>query len=134
VVDRSYSPEHVNASQQRNDPGSMLHFMRRLIERYRASAEIGWGSLTVLEQPDHTVLAHSLAGAEGRMIALHNLGEESASVTIRVDGCGEGDELADLLVDGALVPVSADGTVTIALDGYGYRWFRVREHGTQRLR
>ncbi len=43
VVGDGYGPDHVNASDQRHDEDSMLHFMRVLIERYRASAEMGWG-------------------------------------------------------------------------------------------
>jgi trehalose synthase len=37
VVDDGYSPEHVNASDQRHDPSSLLRFMRTLIARYRSS-------------------------------------------------------------------------------------------------
>jgi glycosidase len=44
IVSGGFSPEHVNVADQRHDDGSLLHFIRRLIERYRASAEIGWGT------------------------------------------------------------------------------------------
>jgi hypothetical protein len=31
----------------------------------------------------------------------------------------------DLLVDGKNVEIDAKGAVTVPMDGYGYRWFRV---------
>jgi glycosidase len=125
VVDSGYSPEHVNASEQRHDPDSMLQFMRKLIERFRSSAEIGWGSLQVIDQNDSTVFMHSVEGAEGRMIAVHNLGSEAVTVSATVPGLDETFELVDLLVDGVPVTISRSGRVEIALDGYGYRWLRV---------
>jgi trehalose synthase len=125
IVDSSYSPEFANASQQRHDPDSMLQFMRKLIERYRSSAEIGWGALDVIEQGDSTVFMHSVEGAEGRMIAVHNLGSEAAAVSATIPGLDDTVELVDLLFDGAPVTLDPAGRATIALEGYGYRWLRV---------
>lgn len=133
IVDDGFSPTHVNASDQRHDPDSMLHFMRRLIERYRSSPEMGWGAFTVLTHDAPSVLAHSLVGAEGHMIALHNFSGDPASVTVRVPNVGEGDVLVDLLVDNAQIEVDGRGEATIQLDGYGYRWYRVITRGGKRL-
>jgi trehalose synthase len=132
IVQGGFSPEHVNATEQRHDPDSMLHFVRRLIERYRASAEIGWGEFQLIEQSNPAVLAHSVSGAEGRMIALHNFGAEPVVVELSIDGVGDEDELVDLLADGT-TRTSATGTVSLALDGYGYRWLRVLEPDSRRL-
>ncbi len=120
-----YSPEHVNASSQRHDPDSLLAFMRTLVARYRASAEMGWGEFTVLKQDQPSVLAHSLVGAEGHMVALHNFSGEPATVTFPVEGGTAEHQVVDLLVDGIVIDVDDDATATIAMDGYGYRWFRV---------
>jgi glycosidase len=133
LVTGGFSPEHVNASEQRHDPDSMLHFMRRLIERYRSSSEMGWGSYQVVEQSARSVLAHELAGAEGRMIALHNFGSDPATVEFVVRDAGSDDVLVDLLVDGQEVQLAADGSATIAMDGYGYRWLRVIRPAGKRL-
>ena len=133
MVSGGFSPEHVNASEQRHDPDSMLHFMRRLIERYRASAEMGWGTFTVVKQSSKSVLAHELSGAEGRMIALHNFCPDSVSVGFTVADAGSDDVLVDLLVDNQVVQLSADGGATISMDGYGYRWLRVIRPSGKRL-
>jgi trehalose synthase len=133
LVDDGYGPEHVNASDQRHDPDSMLHFMRRLIERYRASAEMGWGDFEFIKQSAKSVLVHSLASAEGRMVALHNFGSNPVSVTFDVENVGTDDVLVDLLVDNEVVSIGKKGSVTLQLDGYGYRWYRVIRPTGKRL-
>ena len=133
VVTGGYGPHHVNASDQRHDPDSLLAFMRTLIARYRASAEMGWGEFTVLEQDQPSVLAHSLVGAEGHMIALHNFSGEPATVTFPVQGGTPEHQVVDLLVDGVVLRVDDGGTATISMDGYGYRWFRVLGPADKRL-
>jgi glycosidase len=133
MVDDGYGPQHINASDQRHDPDSMLHFTRRLIERYRSSPEMGWGQFTLIEQDAPAVLAHSLAGAEGHMIALHNFSGTPVSVGLRVPQVTEGDVLVDLLVDNEVIELDGRGGTTIQLDGFGYRWYRVIRPGGKRL-
>jgi trehalose synthase len=133
VVTGGFAPEHINAGQQRHDPDSLLRFIRILIERYRASAEIGWGDFAVLEQPNNSVLAHTLSGDEGTMVALHNLSAEPAIVPLTLQGVTDEDELIDLLDDGT-VRTSPTGKITVTLEGYGYRWLRVHTPKGNRLR
>ena len=132
IVTGGFSPEHVNVADQRHDDGSLLHFIRRLIERYRASAEIGWGAFEVLDQPLDSVLAHSVSGDEGRMIALHNLSPEPAVVPIDLGRKAADTKLVDLLRDDSAV-TDAAGRVELALEGYGYRWLRCVREGEKRL-
>jgi len=133
VVDDGYAPEHVNASDQRHDSESLLHFMRTLISRYRASPEMGWGQFELIPQSCETVLVHSLAGAEGRMVALHNFSDASASVEFAVPDTTGDHKLIDLLVDGRTVDLDDRGRGTVPMDGYGYRWFRVMGPEGKRL-
>jgi trehalose synthase len=125
VVGDGYSPEHINATDQRHDSESLLHFMRTLIERYRASAEMGWGQFELIAQKAPGVLAHTLAGAEGRMIALHNFGDAPAVVEFAVPDADDTYHLVDLLVDGRNVDLDVKGRASVPMDGYGYRWFRL---------
>ncbi|MEO5921315.1 MAG: alpha-amylase family protein [Pseudolysinimonas sp.] len=133
VVGDGYSPEHVNASDQRHDSTSLLRFMRTLISRYRASAEMGWGAFELIRQPAKSVLVHSMAGAEGRMVALHNFGDAPATVAFSVPGTDEGFQLIDLLVDDLVVDIGKGGAASVPMDGYGYRWFRVLGQSGKRL-
>jgi trehalose synthase len=133
VVQGGYGPEHINASSQRHDPESLLHFMRTLIARYRASAEMGWGEFEILKHDAPGVLVHSLSGAEGRMVAMHNFGGDPANVRFELPDATDEHRLVDLLVDGVTLRPDADGVTELAMDGYGYRWFRVLGPGDKRL-
>jgi glycosidase len=118
--------------EQRSDEDSLLRFVRRLIERYRTSPEIGWGECEVLDCDADAVLAHSLTAAVGRMVAVHNFSPESLHVTIRVAGEPEGTVLSDLMVPGQ-TPVGSRGKTILELDPYGHRWLRVVRPGDKRL-
>lgn len=135
VVEGGYSPDHVNVSSQRHDPESLLMFVRTLTERYRASAEIGWGEFAIVEQVEKNtaVFAHSVSNGHGRMIAVHNLSPESAVVDLVIEDADETHRLVDLLVDGSTTKVGAGGRVSVTLDGYGYRWLRLLAEGEKRL-
>jgi trehalose synthase len=132
VVSGGFSPEFVNVADQRHDPDSLLSFMKLLISRYRESPELGWGTLTVLEQPHASVLAHACVWDDGTMVAVHNLGAEPRTVPITLEDCDSTHRLVDLLQDGS-TPISDKGQAELALEGYGYRWLRVVAEGSRRL-
>jgi trehalose synthase len=132
VPEGGFAPAHVNASQQRHDPNSMLRFFRQLIEVYRNSPEIGWGRPTVVAQPNPAVLAHEVEGDEGRLVLLHNFTAEATTVPLGLEGIEPGTVLTSLLEpDEFTWPES--GSLEVQLDGYGYRWLRVLRPGDQRL-
>ncbi len=133
VTPDGYGPAHVNATAQRTDDDSLLRFIELLIRRYRASAEIGWGDLTIIEHAIDSVLVHAVQGAEGRMIAVHNFSADPQTVEFAVpDDMGPKAELTELLRDGGVV-ADENGRVTIALDAYDHRWLRVHGGEDKRL-
>jgi trehalose synthase len=126
-----YAPEHVNVIAQRDDADSLLQHVQRLIARYRASAEIGWGDFEVLEHDQKAVLAHSMRSDLGRFVAVHNFAERPVTLTLPLEGEPEGAMLVDLLGPERLdLP---DGRMSLELEAYGYRWFRVSRPGDGRL-
>ncbi|SEL91852.1 trehalose synthase [Blastococcus sp. DSM 46786] len=131
VVSGGFSPEFVNVADQRRDPDSLLSYVKLLVRRYRESPELGWGSFEVLEQPHAAVLAHRCTWDDGALVALHNLGAEPCTVPLQLPDCA-GAGLHDLLEEGAAT-VPDDGSVELALDGYGHRWLRVVRPGSRRL-
>ena len=133
VVGGGFSPEHVNATDQRHDPDSMLHFIRKLIERYRASAEIGWGEFAAVKTDTPAVLAHTMTGAEGRLLALHNFSAEPASVNLQIPNVDSGYSLIDLLGDEETIVPDDTGAALVLLDSYGYRWLRIVDAASRRL-
>ena len=132
MVSGGFAPEYVNVADQRNDPDSLLSFMKLLIRRYRESPELGWGGFQVLDQPCPEVLAHLCSWDDGALVAVHNLGPEPRTVPLSLEDCDTGHRLEDLLVT-QTTPVGEDGAVELTLDGYGYRWLRVVGPDSRRL-
>jgi len=127
VVEGGYAPAHVNVEDQRRDPESLLRFIQNLVRHYRNAPEFGWGAFEVIDQPNTAVFVHSLSWDGGRVVVLHNFGSEPADVALTL-GAEDDDVLNDLL-SGDSVALDARGRVTIALDGYGFRWLRVVRAG-----
>jgi len=132
VVDGDFAPAHVNVAQQRRDPDSLLHFITKLIQRYRECPELGWGDYEMIDQPQSEVLVHRCTWDNASLVAVHNLDAEPHTVDIVIDGVEPGTQLIDLLADDA-TPVEAGGRVELAVDGYGHRWLRVRRPGDRLL-
>ncbi|KUG60384.1 alpha-amylase family protein [Nesterenkonia jeotgali] len=132
VVEGPFGPEHVNAAQARRDPDSLLHHIGRLARRYRDCPELGWGELRILEQPHQEVLAHRMTSGGQSMVLLHNLSPKSLVVPLRLDEQDQGSELIDLLQDGSC-GIDAQQHTEVTLEGYGYRWLRMKRPGDPRL-
>jgi glycosidase len=127
LPDGLFGPERVNAADQRHDHQSFWWFMRNLIYTYRQQPEIGWSTAEVLEQPNPAVLAHVCREKSGwAMVGLHNFGADSCIVPIQLKGVPAGCTVVDLL-DGLIEhKLDAEGRIDVGLDGYGYRWLRLR--------
>jgi len=132
VVTGGFGPEHVNVSDQRNDPHSLLTFIALLTRRYRECPELGWSSVHILDQPHPEVLAHQCTWGDGALIAVHNLSPEPLAVPLRVADLEGGAELVDLLERGT-TQLDKNGYAEILLDGYGFRWLRIVRPDSRRL-
>ncbi|PVG84204.1 trehalose synthase [Nocardioides gansuensis] len=135
AVTGMWGPEHVNVSDQRNDPDSLLSFIKLLVNRYRQSPEIGWSGVEVLDHSDPRVLVHVLRKDEWAMVALHNFGDEPVEVSVPVPGVPRGTSLVDLLSPGVpdRTTAGASGRLDLTLPPYGYAWWRVLHDGEVRL-
>lgn len=127
-----YAPDHVNARQQRADDGSLLRFMQQLINRYRTSPEIGWGTPRVLDHDASGVLAHELSSDVGRLVALHNFTDVPVRVALDLGPVPEGTVLFDLHGTERLT-LDPRGRLEIELAAYGFRWLRVSSPGDTRI-
>ncbi len=131
IVEGGFAPAYVNVSDQSRDPGSMLHFTRKLIAAYKRSPEIGWGEFTILEQEHPCVLAHSLAGDSGRLLAVHNFAPDGRTVTLTLPGADSATRVVGLLCDQTYA-FDDDGRIELHLEGYDHVWLRLADPGEKR--
>ena len=109
----------------------MLHFTRKLIAAYKRSPEIGWGEFTILEREHSCVLAHSLAGATGRLLAVHNFAPVGRTVTLTLPGADSATRVVGLLCDRTYA-FDDDGRIELHLEGYDHVWLRLADPGEKR--
>jgi maltose alpha-D-glucosyltransferase/alpha-amylase len=123
IEDPIFGFRKVNVNAQRRDPNSFLNWTARLIRARKECPDIFWGECEVLETnaPSVLVLKYSFRGAA--MITLHNFSDSAQTVRLKLKE-REGRRLIDLLAE---EHSRADnrGRHEIALDGYGYRWYRL---------
>ena len=123
VVDGGvFGYQKVNVDAQRRDPDSFMNWVTRLIRVRKECTEIAWGECEVLEcEPPVLVLAYRFRKAA--MVSLHNFSDAAQTVHLELSEPG-GERLVDLLGE-EHSEAGNRGRHEIALDGYGYRWFRV---------
>jgi trehalose synthase len=124
VVDSpGWDPATVNVAAQRRRQDSLLNWMERLIRRRRECPELGWGRCTVLDAGEAAVFAHRADWAGSTIVALHSFAPERLEARVEVDA----PEAIDL--HGEEHRSAPDGTIAVALEPYGHRWFRLRREG-----
>jgi maltose alpha-D-glucosyltransferase / alpha-amylase len=123
IAEGVYGYSHVNVEQQRRDPTSLLNWIMKLIRMRKECPEIGCGEWTLLRTGSPSTLAICYDWQGRRLITLHNFAREPQQISLHVPGTD-----AQLLVN---LQVGEDshgtkaGTHRLAIEEYGYRWFRV---------
>jgi maltose alpha-D-glucosyltransferase/alpha-amylase len=124
VVDGGvFGYQKVNVDAQRRDPDSFMNWVTRLIRVRKECTEIAWGECEVLECDAAPVLVLSYRFRKAAMVSLHNFSDAAQTVHLKLSEPG-GERLVDLLGE-EHSEAGNRGRHEIALDGYGYRWFRV---------
>lgn len=125
VVDEGeFSYEKANVESQRRNPNSLLKWLENLIRTRKDCPEFGWGEWSVVETGDEAVFAHRCQWRGGAVVAVHNLSEEPREVSLDLSE-RDANRLIDLLrSEREYEPLDGDKK-RIALEGYGFRWFRV---------
>ena len=115
--------QKVNVNAQRRDPGSLMNWLARMIRVRKECMELAWGECEVIESEAASVLILHYRFRKAAMVTLHNFSDMAQTVHLRL-GEPEGERLIDLVAHEHSRADDA-GRHEIALDGYGYRWFRV---------
>jgi trehalose synthase len=132
VTEDGFGPEHVNAADQLKSPESLLAHLKGLAWLYRRSPEIGWGEYTHLPADESSVFAHRMSASTGSTVAVHNFASSPRTAALTLPDVQPGARLVDSL-SSEEYPVGEDGAVSVPVDGYGGRWFRLLSDGSRRL-
>jgi maltose alpha-D-glucosyltransferase/alpha-amylase len=128
----NYSAKRVNVESQRQDRESLLRWFEELIRVLRECPEIGVGEVSVINCPlPRSVLAHRFDAPEGAILLLHNLADTAVTLDLSgVDlGTGRsGKKPYEVFADGRYEP-PAKNLGQLELNGWGYRWIRLRRGG-----
>jgi maltose alpha-D-glucosyltransferase/alpha-amylase len=116
IASGPYGFESVNVDAQLRDESSLLRWLMKMIGVRKQAREIGGGRWRLLPVRGASVLAlrYDLDGSG--IVTLHNFDDRPHDVSIDVDG-----DLSSLLDE-----ETHSGAKPIALDAFGYRWYRIR--------
>ncbi len=117
--------ETINVEAQRRDPGSLLHWMERMLLTLRECPEFGIGTCTPVDTGDAAVLALHYEAPGGVMLALHNLSDRKRTVDLGEQPGAEGNPV-EMFADRPYDRVGP-ALAGVELAGSGYRWIRLRE-------
>jgi maltose alpha-D-glucosyltransferase / alpha-amylase len=123
VDDGPFGHRHVNVEAQRRDAGSLLNWTARMIRMRKECPEIGWGEWTLPKTGSSKVLAIHYTWRGNAVVVVHNFDGGPREARFKIDAEGD-DRLANLMVDEELRP-DERGVYKVALEAYGYRWYRV---------
>jgi maltose alpha-D-glucosyltransferase/alpha-amylase len=125
---RPLAPGEQNVATQRRDHDSHLNWTERLIRRRKECPELGWGTCTLLDAGEPSVLAHRSDWEGSTIVAVHNLAARRVRCAVELDDAGPGDVLVDLFDDDERA-VREGGRVRLELPRHGARWYRLRRDG-----
>jgi maltose alpha-D-glucosyltransferase/alpha-amylase len=122
LMDGEFGAKNINVVAQQRDPGSLLNWIRRLVDVRQSCPEVGWGEIDVIETDHPGVFAHRAEADGNTTLILHNLSDRACCVRVALKEEEVG-SLTDLFGNKVYEANSGEAQV-FALDGYGYRWFR----------
>ena len=113
----------VNVERQRRDPNSLLNWTASIIRLRKECPEIGWGEWSMIATASNSVLGICYQWRGNAVVVLHNFSSRPQEARFAVDA-PEGDRLTNLLVNEEL-RADKTGKYRVALEAFGYRWYRV---------
>jgi maltose alpha-D-glucosyltransferase/alpha-amylase len=120
----AYGPKSVNVRAERRDGNSLLRWFEELIRVLRECPEIGVGEPNVVDIPlPRSVLAHRFQAPEGSILLLHNLAD--TRVVLDLSAADVSKQAYEVFSDAPYEPLPGDLS-QFRLNGWGYRWIRLR--------
>jgi maltose alpha-D-glucosyltransferase/alpha-amylase len=123
IDDEMYGFQRVNAGDQRRDSQSLLNWTERIMRMRKECPEIGWGDWKVLKCGSPNVLVMRYDWRGNAVLVIHNLDEKPQTIRFQITGRDE-TKLVNLLSN-EHSEGDGRGGHKLAIEGYGYRWYRV---------
>jgi maltose alpha-D-glucosyltransferase/alpha-amylase len=123
INDGPFGFQQVNVAQQRRDPSSLLNATERLSRMRKECPEFGWGDCRLLNTGTKQVLATLSTWRKNSVLALHNFSDQACTVKLVIPEAKKC--VLTNLLSSEDSPPDARGSHTLALEPYGYRWYRV---------
>jgi maltose alpha-D-glucosyltransferase / alpha-amylase len=125
IQGQPFGAQWVNVADQRTDPDSLWHRLRRMVAVRKAHSTFGWGDCTWAETGSPAVAAYWRAYQKKRLLILNNLSQHTQAVTIGVPASRD-IELVDMLTEREILRTSS-GKLDVSLKPYEYRWLELAE-------
>jgi len=115
ILDEAYAPARVNVERQVQDPTSLWHAVRQMLQVRRARRAFGWGTLEWIGRRDDPVAAFLRRTDSEAVVALHNLTDSMQP--FELPGSTSGRDLLTGVLHG-----SPAGSLRVELQPYQYLW------------
>jgi maltose alpha-D-glucosyltransferase/alpha-amylase len=115
--------ETVNAADQRRERESLLNVTERMIRTRKQCPELAWGSFDVLETGCDEVLAIVSSWQQCSVLSVFNFSAEERRIDVALR---EHHVELQSLLDARDETLSPEGSLTLHLEPFGYRWYRAR--------
>ena len=113
VTDPAYAPAVVNVEAQRDDPDSLLHWVRALLAAWRELSVFGTGSFSLVDTGDSAVLGYRRTDDEADITVLANFATTPRTVGLSVP-----------MVDAR---TGRSFLESVTLRGHGFHWLSVSD-------
>jgi maltose alpha-D-glucosyltransferase/alpha-amylase len=113
----------VNVEKQRRDPDSLLNWTASMIRLRKECPEIGWGEWSLVATGSSSILGICYEWRGNAVVVLNNFSSRPQQAKFSLQNPRDG-RLTNLLVNEELRADKA-GKYTVALESFGYRWYRV---------
>lgn len=123
IQDPACSYQAVNVEAQERQPGSMLQWMKRMIDLRRRHPTFGSGSMTILETPNPRILAYLREHAGETILVVNNLSRFVQPAELDLSGL-RGWTPVEMLGH-ARFRVVGEGPYPLSLAPHGFIWFKM---------
>ncbi|HEV7931030.1 MAG TPA: maltose alpha-D-glucosyltransferase [Actinomadura sp.] len=121
IMDPIYGYQAINVEAQQNNPGSLLHWTRKMIEIRKRHPVFGVGSYVELSASNPSVLAFVREFGDDRVLCVNNLSRFPQPVELDLRRF-EGSTPIECM-GGVQFPAAGELPYLLTLPGHGFYWF-----------